>query len=63
MFADPRDKAAEEGHTWDVHVRAIDIVARRQEKDILAIGLLVSRPWPVPPGKEDNADFARDVRV
>lgn len=51
--------------TWDIHVRAVDVIPWGQIPSFLAIrrGTLLSRPRLVPPGEEHEEEFIDDVRV
>lgn len=58
----------DEGHGGDVHVGRVWVFARRQVEGCAGGGgvgrvTLLARPWLVPPGEEDDAQFGEDVRV
>lgn len=37
-------------HTWNVHVRTVDIFPRGQEEAVLVL----AHPWPMPPWEQDQ---------
>lgn len=60
-----QEDVGDDGHDGDVHVRAVDVVARREVPPFLAVGAhgLLARPRLVPPGEEDEEELVDDVRV
>ena len=58
-------KVGRYGRTWNIHVRAIDVLAGGQEITILTRRRdgLSPRPRSMPPGKEDEEQFRQDVGV
>ena len=54
-----------ECHQRDVHVRAVDVLARRQEEALLAVvrQLLLARPGPVPPREQHQVQLVDHVAV
>lgn len=60
-----KQNVGNKSHDRDVHVRAVDVVARGQEPALLAIGThgLLARPGLVSPGEEDEQQLGDDIAV
>lgn len=57
----------DKGHDWDVHVGAVDVLARRQEHGArlgaVGHGLLLARPGTMAPGEENYKELVDDIFV
>ena len=60
-----QEDVGDQGHDGNVHIRAVDVIARREIPTLLPVGSdrLLARPGLMPPREQDEEELVQYVAV